>query len=92
MKKDQKRSEHKEKPDQGSVNFANAAFFKATTDLLAGVILVTSLGVIFDSFLNSSPWGLIIGAFLGIVTGIWNVYKSAISIEKKFKAQKKLED
>ena len=48
------------------------------TDLLAALIIGGVLGWLGDSYLfASTPWGLVVGLFLGLAAGIRNAYRSA---------------
>ena len=60
--------------------------------LLRALSLVTTLGFMLvihigvglfgghwlDQFLGSSPWGILIGAFLGVVSGFRAIYKKIV--------------
>jgi len=46
---------------------------------IAGAVAVLSLlGYWFDSKLNTSPWGIIVGAVTGIVGGLYNIVRPAV--------------
>ncbi len=50
---------------------------------LAGVVgIMTLLGYGIDQWLDSHPWGLTIGALLGIVGGLYNLVKEAIKANR----------
>jgi ATP synthase protein I len=51
--------------------------FMLATDMLAGLIGGGLLGWAVDSWLGTSPWGLIGFFFLGATVGMWNVYRTA---------------
>ncbi|MFA7237625.1 MAG: AtpZ/AtpI family protein [Phycisphaeraceae bacterium] len=43
---------------------------------LAGVILVLAwLGYWFDQWANCSPWGMLAGAMLGLIGGLYNLFR-----------------
>lgn len=43
---------------------------------LAGVILVLAwLGYWFDQWANCSPWGMLAGSMLGLIGGLYNLFK-----------------
>ena len=48
------------------------------TDLLAALMVGGVLGWLGDSYLfASTPWGLVVGLFLGLAAGIRNAYRRA---------------
>ncbi|MBI1371421.1 MAG: hypothetical protein GC159_01480 [Phycisphaera sp.] len=50
---------------------------------LAGVIAVlTWIGYGVDRWLDSAPWGLIGGALIGIVGGLYNVIKDVLKLDQ----------
>jgi ATP synthase protein I len=51
--------------------------FMLASDMLAGLIGGGLLGWAVDSWLGTSPWGLIGFFFLGAIVGMWNVYRTA---------------
>ncbi|MEI8016101.1 MAG: AtpZ/AtpI family protein [Nitrospira sp.] len=51
---------------------------RIATDLLAALIVGGGLGWVCDAYLfDSTPWGMVAGLMLGVVTGIRNAYRSA---------------
>ncbi|MFO0706830.1 MAG: AtpZ/AtpI family protein [Nitrospira sp.] len=49
------------------------------TDLLAALIVGGGLGWVVDTyFLNSTPWGMVVGLVLGVIAGIRNAYRAAM--------------
>jgi ATP synthase protein I len=52
--------------------------FRVTSELVAGVLVGGFLGWWIDRWLGSSPFGLLIMLFIGMVAGFWNVYKIAM--------------
>jgi len=48
-----------------------------STEFVAGVIAGGILGWIFDRFLGTKPWGLIVFLMLGFVTGVYNVMRAS---------------
>lgn len=47
------------------------------SEFMAGVIVGIGLGFLADWILNSSPWGMLIGALLGFTAGTLNVVRAA---------------
>ncbi len=50
--------------------------WRASADMLAGIILGTGLGMAFDRYMGTAHWGLIIGFLMGSMAGMLNVYRS----------------
>ena len=61
-------------------NFGEA--FKLSTELVAAVAVGTIIGFILDDWFGTKPWLILIFFFLGVVTGITNVIKSAKKMQK----------
>jgi len=58
------------------------AAFKLSTELVAAVAVGTIIGFILDNTFDTKPWLIIIFFFIGVVTGIINVIKSAKNMQK----------
>ncbi|QUS37994.1 F0F1 ATP synthase assembly protein I [Tardiphaga alba] len=56
---------------------AMAVGLRLSSELVAGVVVGTILGWLFDRLLSTSPWGLIVFMLLGFVAGVMNVMRSA---------------
>ncbi len=50
---------------------------RLSSDFIAGVVVGAAIGWIFDRFLGTSPWGLIVFLLLGFCAGVLNVMRSA---------------
>ena len=48
-----------------------------SSEFVGGVIAGALIGWVFDHFLGSKPWGLILFTLLGFVAGVMNVMRSA---------------
>ena len=48
----------------------------ASYTLIGGIILLGGLGYAIDGWRGTSPWGLVIGLFLGIVVGFYELVKT----------------
>ena len=59
--------------------------FKISTELVAAVVVGTTLGFILDSWFDTKPWLIICFFFIGVAAGILNVIRSAKSMHKNFK-------
>jgi len=67
------------KNNENSVNKSSVlgAAFKMSTEFVAAVAVGTIIGFIFDNWFGTKPWLILIFFFVGVVTGILNVVKSA---------------
>jgi ATP synthase protein I len=54
-----------------AMGVASSIGFTLAATVVAGVFL----GRWVDKLLNSSPWATICGILLGMLTGVWSVYK-----------------
>jgi len=70
-------------------NSSNAASLgkalKISTELVAAVVVGTTLGFILDNWFDTRPWLTIIFFFMGVAAGILNVIKSAKNMHKNFR-------
>ena len=70
-------------------NGSNAASLgkalKISTELVAAVVVGTTLGFILDNWFDTRPWLTISFFFMGVAAGILNVIKSAKNMHKNFK-------
>ena len=57
--------------------------FKLGTELVAAVAVGTIIGFILDSWFDTKPWLIIIFFFLGSISGILNVIKTAKQMQRK---------
>jgi ATP synthase protein I len=66
--------------EQGSARGGVAGYgqaFRLSSEFIAGIAVGAGLGWAIDSFLGTSPWGLIIFLLLGFCAGVLNVLRSA---------------
>jgi len=77
------------KKDQIKNKSSNAASLgkalKISTELVAAVVVGTTLGFILDNWFDTKPWLTISFFFMGTAAGILNVIKSAKNMHKNFK-------
>ena len=59
--------------------------FKISTELVAAVVVGTTLGYILDNWFGTKPWLIICFFFMGVTAGILNVIKSAKNMHKNIK-------
>lgn len=48
---------------------------RASTDLVAGLVVGGFLGYVLDQWLNTKPWFMIIMFFIGFIAGFVNIYR-----------------
>ena len=56
--------------------------FKMSTELVAAVLVGSIIGFIFDTWFGTKPWLILTFFFVGVITGILNVIKSAKNMQK----------
>ena len=71
--------------DRGSNATSLGRAFKISTELVAAVIVGTTLGFILDNWFGTKPWLTICFFFVGAIAGILNVIKSAKNMHKNFR-------
>lgn len=61
--------------------------WKASTDMLAAIIVGAGLGIFVDQTFDVYPWGLIVGFLLGSAAGLLNVYRGLCKIGYGFNSK-----
>ncbi len=56
-------------------------------ELVVAVLVGTGLGWLFDRELGTQPWALVTGFFLGVATGMVNIYRTAMSLSRSMRQQ-----
>ena len=74
-----KRSQSSEDSQSSKLGIA----FKMSTEMVATVLVGTIIGFILDSWFGTKPWLILIFFFVGVVTGILNVFRSAKKMQDK---------
>ena len=69
----------KNNPSNSSMGTA----FKMSSELVAAVVVGTIIGFILDNWFGTKPWLILIFFFIGVITGIMNVIKSAKKMQEK---------
>ena len=59
--------------------------FKISTELVAAVVVGTTMGYILDNWFDTKPWLTICFFFMGVAAGIYSVIKSAKRMQKNLK-------
>ena len=57
--------------------------FKLSTEMVDAVVVGTIIGFILDNWFGTKPWLILIFFFVGVVTGILNVFRSAKNMLNK---------
>ncbi len=77
------------KKKQFTTQSSNAASFgkalKISTELVAAVVVGSTLGFILDNWFGTKPLFIICFFFIGVIAGILNVIKSAKKMQKSKK-------
>ena len=68
--------------DQNDKKSSFGKAFQLSTELVSAVLVATIIGFILDNWFDTKPWLIIIFFFIGVVTGIMNVIRSAKKMQK----------
>ena len=81
------------KKNQIKDNGTNAASLgkalKISTELVASVVVGSTIGFLLDNWFDTKPLLTIGFFFIGVAAGIMNVFKSAKNMQKSFKNKRK---
>jgi ATP synthase protein I len=70
-------------PDEGlSSSAALVMGWRVGIELILAVAAGAFLGWAVDKGLGTRPWGVIIGFFVGIIAGMWEVYRAMMSVNQ----------
>ena len=78
--KNKVKSKKSSKSEDSSSSMGTA--FKMSTELVSAVVVGTIIGFILDNWFGTKPWLILIFFFIGVITGIMNVVKSAKKMQK----------
>jgi len=78
--KNKAKSRESSKSEESSSSMGTA--FKMSTELVAAVVVGTIIGFILDNWFGTKPWLILIFFFVGVITGITNVVKSAKKMQR----------
>ena len=53
-----------------------------STELVSAVVVGTIIGFILDNWFGTKPWLILLFFFLGVITGILNVIRTAKKMNK----------
>ena len=74
------------KPEQKTVGSNAASLGKAlkiSTELVAAVVVGSTIGFLLDNWFDTKPLLIICFFFMGVAAGILNVFRSAKKMQKK---------
>ena len=72
--------------DKKSSNAASLGkALKISTELVAAVVVGSTIGFLLDNWFDTKPWLTIVFFFMGATAGILNVIKSAKKMQKNFR-------
>jgi len=80
-----KKIKKKQAKNNGSNATSLGKALKISTELVAAVVVGTTLGFILDNWFDTRPWLTISFFFMGVTAGILNVIKSAKNMHKNLK-------
>ena len=81
-----KKNLKKSKAKNSSSNAASLGkALKISTELVAAVVVGSTIGFILDNWFDTKPWLTIVFFFMGVTAGILNVIKSAKKMQKNFR-------
>ena len=72
----------KKSSKSGGSSSSMGTAFKMSTELVSAVVVGTIIGFILDNWFGTKPWLILIFFFVGVITGIMNVVKSAKRMQK----------
>ena len=73
----QQREDQRNKPRGTGADANYRSGNRVLADLLGGILGGTVIGWTVDWFAGTSPWGLLVGLFLGIVVAFRNIIRAA---------------
>jgi ATP synthase protein I len=73
------------------LSFPNMAF-RASVDMISGVVVGTGLGYFVDQYFGTDPWILLVGFLFGSAAGFFNVYRTVKNIERRDKPEKERQE
>ena len=82
-KKKIKKNLMKKNTDTNAASLGKA--LKISTELVASVVVGSTLGYILDSWFDTKPLLMIIFFFIGVAAGILNVFRSAKKMHRNLK-------
>jgi ATP synthase protein I len=66
--------------DNSSTSNALALGWRVSIELVGAIVVAVFLGWAIDKWLGTRPWGMVVMFFLGIATGMVNVYRAVTGL------------
>ncbi len=76
IKAKQSRHRKAEEVNKSSTSSGVAQAMRLSSEFIAGVCVGAGIGYLFDKFLGTSPWGLIVFLLLGFGAGVLNALRA----------------
>lgn len=51
-------------------------------ELAGGIAVFIGIGYLFDRWMGTDPWGMIVGAILGLAGGLYNMIREALQANR----------
>ena len=80
-----KKFKNSKKKNKGSNAASLGNALKISTELVAAVVVGSTIGFLLDNWFDTKPLLTICFFFMGVVAGILNVFKSAKKMHKDFR-------
>ena len=74
-----------EEKNRGSNAVSLGKALKISTELIAAVVVGSTIGFLLDNWFDTKPLLIICFFFMGVAAGILNVFKSAQKMQKNYK-------
>jgi ATP synthase protein I len=73
--------------DDAAGHAAASQAWRILGELIGGVLVGLALGIVFDRFAGTVPWGTISGVLLGFAVSIWMAWRTASRIAARAKLE-----
>ncbi|MGB3378407.1 MAG: AtpZ/AtpI family protein [Allopontixanthobacter sediminis] len=77
LKAAREREEQRNQPKATGADANYRSGNRVLADLLGGLLGGAAIGWVIDAFAGTTPWGLLVGLFLGIVVAFRNIFRMA---------------
>jgi F0F1-type ATP synthase assembly protein I len=67
----------------GDEDKSGLRFIGLGTEFAAGFVGLTLLGLWIDHHFEVAPWGLVVGLFIGLVGGTYNLIRGVVSVTRR---------
>lgn len=75
--------------EQSRKGYAQAV--KLSSEFISAIVVGALLGFLFDYFVGTTPWGMVVLLLLGFCAGVLNVLRSAGAVASPHPADRKIE-